>query len=238
VTDQSRSSPDAVGAALFPTIADPILRPAKTALLVVDMTKAQAHPGYGLGELARSKGMGDTFRGYYNRVAQLVPNVVKMREAVGALGGEVIHIRTVTQTSQMTELSDAHRAVGHCVGICPAGSPEAEILDDLQPTQRDILIDKISISPFNSSPLDQVLRNLGIDIVIVTGVRTNEAIELTAHGAADRGYWAILASDGCTTVSEELHGHTLRHVSFGMIKVKTTEEILRMLLYRDWSQCA
>jgi nicotinamidase-related amidase len=227
---------DKMNETLFPEIPDPLLWPRRTALLIVDMTKSQAHPDYGLGALARGKGMGDTFDGYYERIRAMLPNIVRLREAVGAVGGEVIYLRTVAQTSQLTELSSAYKEVGQCPGICPIGSIEAEFLDELQPCDRGIVVDKISVSPFNSTPLDQILRNLGTDALIVTGVRTNEAIELTAHGAGDRGYWTIVVSDACAAASNELHEAVLRHVGFLLIKVKRTEAVLRMLLHRDWTR--
>jgi nicotinamidase-related amidase len=234
-TDQSTED---LQEALFPAIADPELRPARTALLIVDMTKGQAHPDYGLGALAQAKGLEDTLRGYYERIGAMVPNIVRLREAVGALGGEVIYLRTVAQTNQLTELNSAYKEVGQCPGICAIGSTEAEFLDDLQPSEREIVVDKISVSPFNSTPLDQILRNLGTDVLIVTGVRTNEAIELTAHGAGDRGYWTIVVSDACAAASNELHEAILRHVGFLLIKVKSTQDVLRMLLHKDWGQCS
>ena len=229
---QSDLEADGRSSAPLPSIAVPELTPTRTALLVVDMTKGQAHPDYGLGALARAKGLEDSLRGYYERVRELVSNILRLREVVRASGGEVIYIRTATQTREFNELGDSLRAAGHCLGICSVHSAEAEFLDELQPSEREIVIDKFSISPFNSCPLDQILRNLETEAVIITGVRTDEAVELTAHGAADRGYWVVLVSDACTGVTSELHQSGLR-VSNVLMKVKSTNEVLGMFLENE-----
>jgi nicotinamidase-related amidase len=234
---QSELGKDPLLEAAFPIIAVPQIPPTRTAMLIVDMTKGQADPHYGLGAQARAKGLEQEFRGYYERIEAMISNILKLREVIRALGGEAIYLRSVTQTSQLKELDDVYRAVGHCPGICPVDSTEAEFLDELQPSERDIVIAKLSLSPFNSTALDQILRNLGIEALIITGVRTDEAVELTAHGAADRGYWVSVVSDGCTAASEDSHDAILRRLDVGLVRVKSAEEVLKTLLHREWKHC-
>jgi nicotinamidase-related amidase len=93
----------------------------------------------------------------------------------------------------------------------------------------EIVLTKTSGSAFTSSPIDQVLRNLGVDRLIACGVVTNGCVELTVRDAADRGYFAIVVSDACAALTQELHELGVKAMQYGLIKVKTTAEVLEML---------
>jgi nicotinamidase-related amidase len=50
-----------------------------------------------------------------------------------------------------------------------------------------------------------VLRNIGIDTLIVAGLLTDQCIDQTVKDAADRGYRVICLRDGCQATSIERH---------------------------------
>jgi biuret amidohydrolase len=54
------------------------------------------------------------------------------------------------------------------------------------------VIDKTSAGTFNSTAIDQILRNMKVDRLWVTGIVTEGCVELTARDAADRGYFVTL----------------------------------------------
>jgi nicotinamidase-related amidase len=62
---------------------------------------------------------------------------------------------------------------------------------------------KQTLSPFNGTALDQYLRNMDIENLVLAGVTTNGAVETTARNAGDRGFNAIVAADACAAFSPD-----------------------------------
>jgi nicotinamidase-related amidase len=89
--------------------------------------------------------------------------------------------------------------------LLPPGAPEREPWPALAPRPEELLFYKQTLSPFNGTPLDQCLRNMRIENVVVVGVLTNAAADTTARDAGDRGFNAILVDDGCAALSPEDH---------------------------------
>ncbi len=76
------------------------------------------------------------------------------------------------------------------------GSSEAEVVPELGPEPRDIVVPRLSgVSPFAGTALDVVLRNLGVRTVVATGVSVNLAILGLAIEAVNLGYRVVVATD-------------------------------------------
>lgn len=59
------------------------------------------------------------------------------------------------------------------------------------------------MTPFTSTSLDQILRNMGIRTLVVTGVSVNLGILGTVISAIDLGYNVVLVRDGVCGVPTE-----------------------------------
>jgi nicotinamidase-related amidase len=99
---------------------------------------------------------------------------------------------------------------------------------DLTPGTDEIVLPKTSSSPFNSTTLDYVLRNIGIDAVIVGGFRTDQCIDHTLRDGADRGFEMICVTDGCTAKTALRHAAALDAVKGYCRQVTTLELIAEM----------
>jgi len=79
------------------------------------------------------------------------------------------------------------------------------------------------------SELDGLLRELGIDTLLITGVATSTCCESTARDAAMWDYRTIMVSDGNADQTDALHNHTLGKylVTFG--DVQSTDDLLAKL---------
>lgn len=76
------------------------------------------------------------------------------------------------------------------------GSPEAEVVPELGPDPRDLVVPRLTgVSPFTGTSLDVVLRNLGVRTVVATGVSVNLAILGLAIEAVNLGYRVVVATD-------------------------------------------
>lgn len=76
------------------------------------------------------------------------------------------------------------------------GSPEAEVVPELGPDPRDLVVPRLSgVSPFTGTALDVTLRNLGVRTVVATGVSVNLALLGLAIEAVNFGYRVVVATD-------------------------------------------
>ena len=91
------------------------------------------------------------------------------------------------------------------------------------------MLNKTSSGTLNSTMLDQTLRNMGVESLIVSGVTTDVCVETTARDAADRGFQVIVVEDACTAFSEDLHRAALQEFSLAFGRVRKTEEVLELL---------
>lgn len=79
----------------------------------------------------------------------------------------------------------------------------AAVVDELPQEPHDIKVDKYRISGFWDTPLDSILRNLGIRSVLFTGVNTDQCVMHSLTDANFLGYGCILVEDCCATSSPE-----------------------------------
>lgn len=197
-----------------------------TALVVVDMQKADAHPEFGMGKKARAAGIGQVFDYYWNAVSGAVKNQQRLLEAARAPGVQVIYTRIATQTRTARDVGKQHLYVNLAV---PKDSVDAEILSEIMPAPDDIVLSKTSSSPFNSTNIHQLLHNLDVDTLLVCGVVTNGCVEGTVRDASDLGYNVIMIPDACAAVTPELHQAAITNLNNAFCNCRDTETVVHEL---------
>ncbi len=85
--------------------------------------------------------------------------------------------------------------------VLQAGSWSAQIVDELQPAPGDIHIDKHRMSGFWDTPLDAILRNLGVTTLLFAGVNLDQCVLHTLADANFLGYDTILVDDCAATTN-------------------------------------
>jgi ureidoacrylate peracid hydrolase len=194
------------------------VEPDRTALLVIDLQKGEYNP---------AKIAAEPDHAYlFERIRDVViPNGQKLIAACRAAGVEVIY----TVVESLT-LDGRDRSLDYKVsGIFFAkGSWEAEVLDEIKPLPNEIVIPKTSSSLFNSTNFEYVLRNLGVEYVMVMGIVTDQCVETAIRDGCDRGFMMTLVDDACATFAEQRHKEAL--VGFkGYCRVRTTDQIVAEL---------
>jgi len=77
----------------------------------------------------------------------------------------------------------------------------AAVVDELAPLPQDLRVDKYRISGFWDTPLDSILRNLGVRTLLFAGVNTDQCVLCSLQDANFLGYGCILLRDCCATTS-------------------------------------
>ena len=77
----------------------------------------------------------------------------------------------------------------------------AAVVDELSPASTDIFVDKHRISGFWDTPLDSILRNLGVKTLLFAGVNADECVLATLMDANFHGYDTLMLEDCVATTS-------------------------------------
>ncbi len=83
------------------------------------------------------------------------------------------------------------------------GTPGSQIIDELAPSPKDIVINKRTFSGFVGTPLEEILRKEGIEELEVVGCVTNICIFFTSADALMRGFKVVIPQDGVASLSLE-----------------------------------
>jgi nicotinamidase-related amidase len=90
--------------------------------------------------------------------------------------------------------------------------PDSKICQEISPEPGSIVVVKKRFSAFSGSDLEEILRGLAIETLILTGVSTLGVVESTARSAFDKDYRIIVLGDCCSDRVPEAHNIALKWV--------------------------
>ena len=105
------------------------------------------------------------------------------------------------------------------------GTEGAQLLEGLQKQPSDYEIIKTRYSPFFKTKLDELLKKLEVDTLILSGINTHACVRMAAIEAYERDYEIILATDCINSWDEEHHKVSLKYLSGKITRPMTNEEI-------------
>jgi ureidoacrylate peracid hydrolase len=196
------------------------IEPAHAALLIVDVQRYNCTwEGTEYAQLSDAEKRQRYGYFFDNFQRNALPNMVRLQKACRRGGIEVTYTVVESMTADGRDRSLDYKITGFHV---PKGSPEARMVDELAPTDDEIVFPKTSSSVFISTNIDYVLRNLGTRYLIVIGCLTDQCVDSTVRDACDLGYLVTVATDACATLSAERHDWSLRN-NRGYCRQVTTE---------------
>jgi nicotinamidase-related amidase len=209
---------------LVPVPAEPPFDASRTALLIIDLQYMDAHKDGWMGRLAVAAGKPEVLQERWDFIDEIQPRVRKLQDACRGASIELIHIRVKYLTR---DCRDGQRSLAKDEKARLHDARDDDFLEMVAPQGDELIIDKTSAGTFNSTPIDQILRNIGRDRLWVTGIVTEGCVELTARDAADRGYYVTLVSDACASSTHLAHYDALQRMGDGgLIKIRTVDELI------------
>mmetsp|Transcript_27248 Transcript_27248/g.38025 ORF Transcript_27248/g.38025 Transcript_27248/m.38025 type:complete len:230 (+) Transcript_27248:155-844(+) len=189
--------------------------PRKTALLIIDVQNLTFNDN----ERRRRPW-------FWNRAESVViPNIAHMQRECRRTGVEVMFTVIENLTLDGRDRSLDYKISGFNV---PRGSWEAQVIAPIKPSVDEIVLPKTSSGVFNSTMIEYVLRNIGIETILVTGFLTDQCIDMAIRDGADKGFYMECIEDACATESQERHTNALSAFS-GYCRTRTTGEVLSEL---------
>jgi nicotinamidase-related amidase len=151
----------------------------------------------------------------------VLPNLRRLIDAFRSICAEVMYTVMENYTKDGRDRSLDYKLSKFFI---PKGSWEAKVLDAVAPGD-DIVLPKTSSGVFNSTNIEYLLRNIGIDTLIVTGFLTDQCVDHTVRDAADRGFYPVCISDACATHSAVRHENALKAFA-GYCRTLTTAQLV------------
>jgi ureidoacrylate peracid hydrolase len=148
--------------------------------------------------------------------------MVRLQQACRRAGIEVTYTVIESMTADGRDRSLDYKITGFNV---PKGSADAQMVDELEPTDDEMVFRKTSSSVFISTNIDYVLRNLGTKYLIIAGCLTDQCVDSAVRDACDFGYLVTVPTDACATLSAERHDWSLSN-NRGYCRQVTTQALL------------
>lgn len=202
---------------------DLVLPPSETALLVVDIQKTYLEIPDDPAEAARWAPFFDRMNG------TVIPNTVKLVDQARKAGVEVIFARIACLTEDGRDRSLSQKKPGFNYLLLPKDGAESQIVPDLAPCGDEITIIKTTDSALTGTNLRLILRNMGIQNVIVAGIFTDQCISSTVRSLADESFDVVVVEDCCAAATEALHRHELEVINMIYCHVVASEDVLEFL---------
>lgn len=199
------------------------LVPAQSGLLFIDVQNFAAHRDggefAGLSDAAFEQEFGWFFEQMKTRV---IPNMQRLQAGFREAGMEVLYTTIESLTKDGRDRSLDYKITGFNV---PKGSWDGKMIDELAPGDDEIHLPKSSSSAFISTHIDYILRNLGINQLVISGIVTDQCVESAIRDACDLGYLVTQVTDACMTYTQERHDHSLNTIK-GYCRQITTDALL------------
>jgi gluconolactonase len=197
------------------------LDPKRCALIVQDMQNDVIIEGGAFAESGSPE---------HAKEQNVVENVRGLADACRRQGIPVIHVWYVVEAGAAGLKLNAplFQAVKDTNGLV-RGTWGAAPADGLEPQQGDHVVEKMRMSAWQGTRLENLLAGLGRDTIVITGAWTNMSIEHTARTGADKGYFMVVPEDGCSTMNADWHNASINYALQNVSVVTSCAAVLEAL---------
>ncbi len=144
----------------------------------------------------------------------IVARIARLAQAFRAAGQPVVHLH-VAHRPDYADLprTNVIMARSFKAGSMKIGSDDVEPMLGVEPQPGDhVQSRRFALGAFHGTELDTTLRHLGVRTLVLVGVSTNVAINVTAVTGSDLGYQVLVPEDCIAGASAESHEFVLRNL--------------------------
>ena len=198
---------------------DIYLKSNETAHLVIDVQKTYLEPKDNSEENAE-------WEPFFNRMSGLViPNIKNLISFLREKKVENIFARIACHKESGIDRSLSQKKPGFNYLLLPKDTPSGQIVDELRPDPKDIVMMKTTDSALTGTNLRLILSNMGIKNVICTGIFTDQCVSSTVRSLVDESFNVVVVEDCCAAATDELHRHELEIINMIYCHVVNLNEV-------------
>ncbi len=180
-----------------------------SALLLIDLQNSFFHPQGG---------------NYYAESEDVLPAVNQLIDAARRLERPIVFVAERHRPN--VDDFEANKLPEHCVD----GQFDSELIEGMFPRgEREFLLTKRRMSAFNATDLDLLLRELGVNRLIIGGVKANVCIRATVQDAFSLGYKCYVAKEAVNSNRNNLAEASLEDIDRYMGWVVPTLKAIELL---------
>lgn len=180
-----------------------------TALLLIDVQNSFFHPDGG---------------NYYPESRDVLPSLHRLLDRARNSGRLVIH--AAEQHRPNVEDFETAKLPEHCI----AGEFDAQFFEGFGPNdETELFLAKRRMSAFCATDLDLLLREMGIDRLVIAGVKANVCVRATIQDAFSLGYRCIVPREAVNSNRSHLADASLEDIDRYMGWVVSIQEAEEML---------
>lgn len=199
----------------------PELAPGRTVLVNIDMQNAF---------LAEDQVFGN------RHALDIIPRVNALSRAMRAAGAPVIWTRQTCVRDGPFAAPDwqydwAQPAVDRAMQALQPGAEGHALHPAMQIEPGDLVLDKYRYGAFScpAGGLRRTLRELGAEMMVITGTLTNCCCDSTAREANMAGYKVIVVSDATAAVTDAEHNAALLNLRIMFADVRRSRDVMAMI---------
>lgn len=153
---------------------------------------------------------------------QITQRVVQVIEAARKAGIRILFTRHMSMPKELMggfqlRMAMAWQKVKSVDEVKPwflRDSPGFPLIPEMNPLASEAIIDKITMSAFEGTPLNIALRDCGIRAFAIVGVAMEIGIEPTVRHGADLGYIPVVIKDACGFGHREAAERSIANLEF------------------------
>lgn len=190
--------------------------PEKTAVLVIDMQKAFVEPGAALC-IAGAK--------------STVPAIISFTDRAREAGASIVWVTRSYESDGSNMEIPRRRDLEKrgLMGVLAPGTTGINSIEDaegLEPKDGDIRIVKPRFSAFFGTELLKIIKERGIDTVILTGTTTPNCIRTTAYDGISYDLRTIAAEDCCSSATDDIQKANMDDMKRIGVEIAGSKELL------------
>jgi nicotinamidase-related amidase len=164
------------------------------------------------------------------KAAGVLDNVAELCRVARGVGARVVHCTAVFRPDGLgSKVNSRIQAASMKLnqGRLEIGSPGAAVMPEIGPEPTDIEVSRVhGMTPFTSTSLDQVLRNMGITTIVATGNSVNIGVLGLVLTGIDLGYQIVVPRDAVAGVPKEYADAVLDNTIGFLATVCTTADLV------------
>ena len=188
----------------------------RPALLVIDVQNGFAAKGGSYDQLGID----------ISKYVDAIPRIARLIDICRNARIPIFYTQAIREPSGIDLLTNVHKILPKSREerikmnpICVRGTWDAEIVDEIRPTNADHVIRKRRDSAFYDTEIGVWLKSARIDTLIFCGIDTSISVESSLRDAFNLGYDVILMSDATASNIEKHYQSTLENVKgyYGLV---------------------